>query len=112
MNNDNGDLAGPPTSDETLSDIRELSTRCKELLRQLSTDYGPGGLVEVRDMMARFNIWAANMGVFREGRQSAASRLKNAPQIAELVHQLLVALRRDLGSSILHRWLEPVHLIK
>jgi hypothetical protein len=48
--------------------------------------------------MASFNIWAANMGVFHEGRQSLTSRLKSTPDISELAQQLLVALKWDLGS--------------
>ncbi|RSL95715.1 hypothetical protein CDV31_013773 [Fusarium ambrosium] len=91
-----------PTSDETLSDIRELSIRCRELLNRLSTDDGPADGTEARDLTASFNIWLANMGVFREGQQSLTSRLKNAPQISELVQQLLMALKQKgiiLGDS-------------
>lgn len=88
------------TSDETLSDLRKLSIQCRALLHKLSANDGPTDTdgAEARELMASFNIWAANMGVFREGRQSLTSRLKSAPEISELVQQLLVALKRDLGS--------------
>ncbi|KAI0881979.1 uncharacterized protein GGS22DRAFT_171263 [Annulohypoxylon maeteangense] len=85
------------TSDKTLSDLRELSIQCRALLHQLPATAGP----EAIDLMASFNIWAANMGVFREGRQSLTSRLKSAPEISELVQQLLVALKRDLEKVML-----------
>ncbi|KAI1453987.1 hypothetical protein F4805DRAFT_441186 [Annulohypoxylon moriforme] len=80
------------TSDKTLSDLRDLSIQCRALLHQLPANAGP----EAGELMASFNIWTANMGVFREGRQSLTSRLKSAPEISELVQQLLTALKRDL----------------
>lgn len=95
-------VAVPTTSNETLSDLRELSIRCRELLHELSTDDGGAATaegLEARELMATFNIWAANMGVFREGRQSLASRLQSTPQISELVRQLLELLKRDLCKS-------------
>lgn len=92
-------LGVSPTSDETLSGLCELSVQCGELLHQLSTDDGldDGDRAQARDTMAGFNIWAADLGVFCDGRQSLASRLKSVPKISELVQRLLVALRRDLG---------------
>ncbi|RSL41640.1 hypothetical protein CEP54_015754 [Fusarium duplospermum] len=101
MEKNKEELAVPLTSDETLSDIRELSIRCRELLHQLSADDGPADGAEARELMAGFNIWAANMGVFRDGQQSLTSRLKNAPQICELVQQLLMVLERDLEKEII-----------
>lgn len=89
----------PQTSDSTLLDLRELSIRCRALLHQLSTDDGVDNGVEIRELKASFNIWAANMGVFNEGRQSLASRLKSVPKISKLVQQLLLVLQHDLGNS-------------
>ncbi|KAI1739865.1 hypothetical protein F4680DRAFT_126310 [Xylaria scruposa] len=86
------------TSNETLSGLRELTIECRSLLHQLSVDTNK---VEAEDLMASFNIWAANMGVFSEGRQSLTFRLKSAPDISKLVQQLLVALKRDLGKVLL-----------
>lgn len=102
MRKNDEDPAVSSTSDETLSDIRKLSIRCRDILHQLSADDGSVDRPEAREVMANFNIWATNMGVFREGQQSLASRLKSAPQISDLVQQLLVALERDLGSPNIH----------
>lgn len=85
----------PQLSEETLSDLRELSIRCRELLHGLSTHDG----ARVREQMASFNIWAANMGVFRKGQQSIASRLSSAPDISKLIQQLLETLKRDIGNQ-------------
>lgn len=93
------DSAISPTSDDALLVLRDLSIQCRELLHQLTADGGVAGGAEAGELKASFNIWAANMGVFREGRQSLASRLKNAPQISRLVQQLLMTLRHYLGNS-------------
>ncbi|KAL2678788.1 hypothetical protein Neosp_009539 [[Neocosmospora] mangrovei] len=86
-------------SGETLADIRETSIRCRELIHQLSDDDDLDDRVEARELMSGFNNWAANMGVFREGQQSLTYRLGSAPQISELVQQLLVTLQRDLDDD-------------
>ncbi|KAK2009326.1 hypothetical protein LZ32DRAFT_620768 [Colletotrichum eremochloae] len=96
MENKNEEGLAVPTPDGTLLDIRELSIQCRELLHQFSTDDSPAEGAEARELMASFNIWVANMGVFHEGRQSVASRLRSAPQISELTQQLLVVLKHDL----------------
>ncbi|KAI5925583.1 hypothetical protein F4810DRAFT_659187 [Camillea tinctor] len=68
------------TSDETLSDLRELSIQCRALLHQLSANNEPIDTVrvEAREAMASFNIFIS------------------APEISELVQELLVALQFDL----------------
>ncbi|UKZ64246.1 uncharacterized protein TrAtP1_005465 [Trichoderma atroviride] len=86
----------PQLSEERLSDLRESSVRCRELLHQLSIHDG----ARVREQMASFNIWAANMGVFRQGRQSIASRLSSAPEISKLIQQLLETLKRDVEKEL------------
>ena len=87
------------TSDVQLSNLRELSIPCRALLHQLSASNRRANtdVLEARESMASFNIWAANIGVFREGRQSLTSRLKSAPEISRLGQQLLSTLKRDLG---------------
>ncbi|KAK2032674.1 hypothetical protein LX32DRAFT_167054 [Colletotrichum zoysiae] len=101
MESNDEDAAIFSTSDNTLSALRELSIRCKGLLHQLSAYDGLAGGAEARELKASFNIWAANMGAFREGQQSLASRLKSAPQISRLVQQLLLTLQHDLEKSLL-----------
>ncbi|KAF7517070.1 hypothetical protein G7054_g13929 [Neopestalotiopsis clavispora] len=91
----------PPTSNDALSTLRELSIRCRELLQQLSARNGTAEKAETEGLATSFNIWMANMGVFREGRQSLESRLRSAPQTSELVRQLLMVLKRDLDNKVL-----------
>ncbi|KAK1965186.1 hypothetical protein LY78DRAFT_107567 [Colletotrichum sublineola] len=101
MENKNEEGLAVPTPGGTLLDIRELSIQCRQLLHQFSTDDSPDEGAEARELMASFNIWVANMGVFHEGRQSVASRLRSAPQISELTQQLLVVLKHDLEKGVL-----------
>lgn len=100
MANDAEELDTASTTDETLPDLRGLSILCRGLLRRLSATDVSVDAAEARDVMASFNLWAANMGVFRNGHHSLASRLKNTPQISGLLHRLLLMLRHDLGGSI------------
>jgi hypothetical protein len=87
-----------PISKQTLSDIRELSIRCRDLLNQMSTLDFVTDAANARDIMTSFNIWAANMGIFDEGRLSVAYRLKDAPQGSHLTEKLLIELERHLGN--------------
>lgn len=85
------------TSDELISDIREASTRCKALLRDLSKG-GNTNAAEAREQMESFNSWVANMGVFDEGRESIVSRLKCVADTSKLVKQILLSLEYKLGN--------------
>jgi hypothetical protein len=48
------------------------------------------------DQLARFNIWAANIGVFAEAHASLDYRVRNSPKVKAMVIQLLQALTRKL----------------
>lgn len=87
-----------PTSKQTLSGIRELSIRCRDLLNQMATLDSITDAADARDIMTSFNIWAANLGIFDEGRLSVAYRLKDAPQVSQLTEKLLIELERYLGN--------------
>ncbi|KAF5005981.1 hypothetical protein FDECE_7607 [Fusarium decemcellulare] len=87
---------------ETLSNVKEISIRCKALLLELSADDRPTNGFAAREQAASFNTWAANMNIFREGQQSLAYQLRSAPEIGELAHQLLVVLERDLENCLLY----------
>ncbi|CAJ0549768.1 Ff.00g033810.m01.CDS01 [Fusarium sp. VM40] len=89
-----------PTSKQTLSGIRELSIRCRDLLNQMSTLDSITDAADARDIMTSFNIWAANLGIFDEGRLSVAYRLKDAPQVSHLTEKLLIELERYLEDVI------------
>lgn len=107
MATDDEEQVIPQTPHETLSDLRDLSIRCRELLHQLSADNATAAGAEVAEIMANFNIWTANMGVFREGQRSLASRLNSSPQISELVQQLLVVFEHELGRQLRLQALGP-----
>lgn len=98
MQDSDEELVDYETSNETLEDLRELSTGCRDLLHQISAEDGAEDQAEARELMASFNIWAMNMGAFRDGQQSIAARLRSAPQISKLVQQLLVVLKLELGN--------------
>ncbi|KIL92993.1 hypothetical protein FAVG1_04174 [Fusarium avenaceum] len=89
-----------PTSKQTLSGIRELSIRCRDLLNQMATLDSITDAADARDIMTSFNIWAANLGIFDEGRLSVAYRLKDAPQVSHLTEKLLLELERNLEDVI------------
>ncbi|KAI1173275.1 hypothetical protein F4777DRAFT_558292 [Nemania sp. FL0916] len=90
------------TSDKALSDIQGVSTECQKLFWKLSINR-PINTTEpvMSDLMAAFNAWAANMGVFREDQLSLVARFKSAPDISKLIQQLLGALKRNL-EKVLH----------
>jgi hypothetical protein len=48
------------------------------------------------DQLARFNIWAANIGVFAEAHASLDYRVRNSPKVKAMIMQLLQALKRKL----------------
>ncbi|KAI4599466.1 hypothetical protein KJ359_001908 [Pestalotiopsis sp. 9143b] len=64
--------------------------------------------VDAEEMTASFNIFMANLGVFREGQQSLEVRLKSVPQLSNLTQRLLLALKRDLGDLVKMRQLSAV----
>lgn len=51
---------------------------------------------EFEDQLARFNIWAANIGAFAEAHASLDYRLRSSPKVKTMMTQLLEALRRKL----------------
>jgi hypothetical protein len=59
------------------------------------------------DQMARFNIWASNIGAFAPGHASADHRLRDSPEVHFLLMQLLEILHANLvyckWRVILHR---------
>ena len=98
MENQVDDSSVLPTSKQTLSNIRELSIRCRDLLNRVSTLDSITDAADARDTTTGFNIWAANLGVFEEGRLAITYRLKDAPQVSHLTENLLIELERHLGN--------------
>ncbi|KAL8376138.1 hypothetical protein RB595_007312 [Gaeumannomyces hyphopodioides] len=89
----------PSLSNTALAVLRDSATQCRQLLHELSAR-DDTATYETEEMMAAFNILAANMGIFRQGQHSLASRLQNVPEIASLVRQLLDALQRHLVHAL------------
>lgn len=52
---------------------------------------------ELEDQLARFRIWANNIGVFASGHASVDYRLRDSPEAKSLMIQLLEGLKRFLG---------------
>lgn len=61
---------------------------------------------DVDDQLARFNIWASNIGVFASGHASLDYRLRDSPEAKSLMIQLLEGLQRFLmrGASPGQYW--------
>lgn len=97
-NNEDDAKIAPLPSTSLLTDLRDSALRCREILRKLSSVEGSMGSA-AEEMMATFNILAANMGIFRQGQHSLVARLQSAPEVADLILQLLDALDRRLGIS-------------
>ncbi|KAF4539972.1 Tetratricopeptide-like helical protein [Lasiodiplodia theobromae] len=59
---------------------------------------------DMDDQLARFNIWASNIGVFASGHASLDYRLRDSPEAKTLMIQLLEGLQWFLkrGSSTKH----------
>jgi hypothetical protein len=96
-NDDDDAKIAPLPSSAVLTDLRDSAVRCRKLLHELSAA-DDAATYEAEEMAAAFNTAAANMGIFRQGEHSLASRLQNVPEIAGLVGQLLGALQRHLGN--------------
>jgi hypothetical protein len=63
------------------------------------------------DQLARFNIWAANLGVFAEAHASLDYRLRDSPKVKALMMQQLQALQRKLQSGTYLPYFLPVFLL-
>ena len=79
-------------------DIPEQATRCVSLLKGLKDL--PAASQHQRewaeDQLARFNLWAASLGVFAEAQFSITHRFAKNIQVSRVVKQLLAALFGNL----------------
>lgn len=53
--------------------------------------------VWAEDQLARFNLWADNLGVFAEGLLSVNHRLEKNAHVTGIINQLLVALSANIN---------------
>ncbi|CEJ87213.1 hypothetical protein VHEMI04340 [[Torrubiella] hemipterigena] len=88
----------PVSSDAQLLDICQIATRCRELLLSLAKPNENSGNPdsEASKQLTSFNIWAANVGVFRAASQSLAARLKSIPDISTSMQKILTNLEVKL----------------
>jgi hypothetical protein len=70
----------------------ELCLRSFQECLQQSASIHPREVSLVEDQLARFSIWSASIGVFAPGRASMDHRLREAPDIQEVVRGLLDGL--------------------
>jgi hypothetical protein len=76
----------------TIAGGAELCLRSFQQCLQQSASVHPRELSLVEDQLARFSIWTANIGVFAPGRASMDHRLREVPDIQDVVRGLLDAL--------------------
>lgn len=62
----------------------------------MNNEHVTSRLVWAEDQMARFNLWVTNLGIFALGHASVEYRLRDYPEIYNLVLQLLEALHANL----------------
>ncbi|CCF42269.1 serine/threonine protein phosphatase [Colletotrichum higginsianum] len=75
--------------------IADLARSCLERFQKClnkAADVHPRELTLVENQVARFSVWAANIGVFAPGRGSLDHRLREAPDVQDAVGGLLEAL--------------------
>lgn len=91
----------PVASDTQLQDIRSTATRCRALLQKLAKadELSAQTDTEAIKQLTAFNIWAANVGVFRPGQQSLAARIKSLPETSASIQQFLLSLEANLGKK-------------
>lgn len=94
----------PVAPDEVLDDIRSISRACQELLERLQdaecSEDRSGPHPDASRELTSFTIWASGVGAFRLGQQSLASRLKTSPETSNMMKQLLLSLKDDLGKFL------------
>jgi len=74
----------------------ELCLRSFQECLQQSASIHPREISLVEDQLARFSVWSAGIGVFAPGRASMDHRLREAPEIQEVVRGLLDGLNDDI----------------
>ncbi|TVY85465.1 Ankyrin repeat and KH domain-containing protein [Lachnellula suecica] len=79
--------------------IASRAWACTIRFNQMTSQSRWGGL-EFGDQLARFNIWAANIGVFAEAHASLDYRVRNSAKAKMMMLRLLKSLQRKLQSAL------------
>jgi hypothetical protein len=77
------------------SSVATCAKACRDYLSDPWKFRDKGGWAE--EQQARFNIWAANLGVFADSHASLGRRLRDSSNTYLLISQLLDALHSNLG---------------
>ncbi|KAH7007100.1 hypothetical protein EDB80DRAFT_718218 [Ilyonectria destructans] len=88
--------------DETAS-LKKLAQDCETRLRRLSREEEaqkdtakPKDGYWTSHQVIEFNLWCTKVGVYSEGLRSIDLRLKDVPEICEILRNLLQSLKRDI----------------
>lgn len=76
--------------------IYDHADTCVELFARYLRDRRTTSKDLAEEQRARFNIWAANMGVFADVRASLDYRLRDSPDIQNMIVELLVVMQRNI----------------
>jgi hypothetical protein len=92
------------TDPKDTASLKNLAETCAAQLQKLSENEqveqvscGPNDGFWASRRSAEFNMWCAKVGVFGEGSRSLDVRLKDVPEICELLMHLLKSLEGDLN---------------
>lgn len=86
----------------TASACYELAKSCQDLFKiYVARLLASSTSADAGEQQARFNIWAANMGVFADERASLDHRLKEDNEVRTMVIQLLDLINRNLERGML-----------
>ncbi|KAH7417504.1 hypothetical protein BKA64DRAFT_301951 [Cadophora sp. MPI-SDFR-AT-0126] len=87
-----------PSTQASVSDLAELCMLSFQDCLQQSATLHPRELSLSEDQLGRFSLWANSIGVFAPGRASMDHRLREAPEIIEIVAGLLDGLKYSINS--------------
>jgi len=101
----------PEADPKETASLKHLAQTCEEHLQKLSQDEeAQQDVTKAREgywasrQYAEFNLWCAKVGVDGEGLRSVDVRLKDVPEICELLRHLLQSLDCDLNGWHLPCW--------
>lgn len=103
--------------DDTAS-LKKLAQDCETRLRRLSREEeAQKDIAKPKDgywtshQVIEFNLWCTKVGVYSEGLRSIDLRLKDVPEICEILRNLLQSLKRDITGESSRLNMNPQTLI-
>lgn len=98
------DLAQRETDPRETANLKHLAECCERHLHKLLQDEeAQDDIAKAKDghwascQFSEFNLWCVKVGVHDEGLRSIDIRLKDVPEICNLLGHLLQSLKRDLN---------------